>query len=198
MTQSDQIRAIVVDQAAPGRLVVRPAPLAPAAPGDLTIRVTAISLNRGEVKRALTVTETGTRPGWDFVGVVDDAGGAEGRPMVGSRVAGLLPIGAWAESIRAPATALATVPDGVTDAQAATLPLAGLTALHALRKGGCCSVARSSSTERPEGWATWPSNSLPRPARASTGTSAGKTCESPSKPGARALDQRQARGLRGR
>jgi NADPH:quinone reductase-like Zn-dependent oxidoreductase len=28
------------------------------------------------------------------------------------------------------------VPDGVTDAQAATLPVAGLTALHALRRGG--------------------------------------------------------------
>ena len=49
MTRPDEIRAIVVDRTDPGRLAVRSAPLAPAAPGELTVQVTAISLNRGEV-----------------------------------------------------------------------------------------------------------------------------------------------------
>ena len=35
-----------------------------------------------------------------------------------------------------PSHAVAALPDKVTDAQAATLPVAGLTALHALRQGG--------------------------------------------------------------
>ena len=48
----------------------------------------------------------------------------------------MLPTGAWAERIRAPSHAVAALPDAVTDAQAATLPVAGLTALHALRQGG--------------------------------------------------------------
>jgi NADPH:quinone reductase len=49
---------------------------------------------------------------------------------------GMLPTGAWAERLRAPSHAVAALPDAVTDAQAATLPVAGLTALHALRQGG--------------------------------------------------------------
>ena len=38
--------------------------------------------------------------------------------------------------IRAPSNSVAPLPDSVSDAQAATLPVAGLTALHALRQGG--------------------------------------------------------------
>jgi NADPH:quinone reductase-like Zn-dependent oxidoreductase len=48
----------------------------------------------------------------------------------------MLPTGAWAQRIRAPSHAVAELPATVTDAQAATLPVAGLTALHALRQGG--------------------------------------------------------------
>lgn len=136
MTISSDIRAIVVDETDPDRLAVRPARLAPAAPGEATIRVTAISLNRGEVKRAMTVMATGDRPGWDFAGVVEEAARQGEGPPVGTRVVGVLPSGAWAERVRAPISLLATLPDGVTDAQASTLPVAGLTALHALRKGG--------------------------------------------------------------
>jgi NADPH:quinone reductase-like Zn-dependent oxidoreductase len=135
VANSSQVRAIVVDRADPKSLAVRPAQLAPAGPGEVTIRVTAISLNRGEVKRALTVTETGVRPGWDFVGVVERQS-AQGGPEVGTRVVGLLPIGAWAERLHVPVGWIASLPDGVSDAQAAALPIAGLTSLHALRKGG--------------------------------------------------------------
>jgi NADPH2:quinone reductase len=135
MDLSDTVRAIVVDADAPGRLAVRKLHLAPAAPGEATVRVTAISLNRGEVKRALTSMEPGSRPGWDFAGVVVEAS-SQGGPPAGTRVVGLLPFGAWAERVRVPVQAIAALPDGVTDAQAATLPVAGLTALHALRKGG--------------------------------------------------------------
>jgi NADPH:quinone reductase-like Zn-dependent oxidoreductase len=38
--------------------------------------------------------------------------------------------------VRAPSHAVAALPEAVSDAQAATLPVAGLTALHALRQGG--------------------------------------------------------------
>lgn len=133
---SNRINAITVDQADPGRLAVRSVtPVAPR-PGEITVRVTAISLNRGETKRALTTMATGTCPGWDFAGAVEDTNGAPGAPAVGTRVVGALPIGAWAERVHVPLSFIAIIPQGVTDAQAATLPVAGLTALHALRKGG--------------------------------------------------------------
>jgi NADPH2:quinone reductase len=134
MTQS--IRAVVVDPSSDARLILRDVELAAAAPGDVTVRVTAISLNRGEVNRALSQSEAGARPGWDFAGVIEEPAADGSGPSVGTRVVGMLSTGAWAERLRAPSHAVAALPDGVSDAQAATLPVAGLTALHALRQGG--------------------------------------------------------------
>jgi NADPH:quinone reductase-like Zn-dependent oxidoreductase len=110
--------------------------MAPANPDEVTVRVTAISLNRGEVRRATSQSSPGDRPGWDFAGVVAERAANGSGPPVGSRVVGLLPSGAWAERVCAPSHAVAVLPEAVTDAQAATLPVAGLTALHALRQGG--------------------------------------------------------------
>ena len=133
---SNQINAITVDQAEAGKLAVRRVTPAGARPGEISVRVTAISLNRGETKRALSVMPTGTCPGWDFAGIIEQTNGVAGTPEVGTRVVGALPIGAWAERVHVPLNFIAVIPDTVTDAQAATLPVAGLTALHALRKGG--------------------------------------------------------------
>ena len=133
---STQIKAITVHQGDADRLAVREVGLRPAAFGEVTVRVTAISLNRGEVKRALTIAETGAAPGWDFAGIVERPDEAPGAPDAGTRVVGVLPAGSWAERVHAPLSSLAVIPEGVTDAQAASLPVAGLTALHALRKGG--------------------------------------------------------------
>jgi NADPH2:quinone reductase len=130
------IRAVVVDPSSDARLVLRDVALPPAAPNDVTVRVTAISLNRGEVNRALSASEAGARPGWDFAGVVETTAPDGSGPPAGTRVVGMLATGAWAERVRAPSHAVAALPDGVSDSQAATLPVAGLTALHALRQGG--------------------------------------------------------------
>src|SRR5437773_6595704 len=131
-----QIRAVVVDPAAPGKLAIRPVELRDPDRDEVAIRVTAISLNRGETRRALQVAEPGWRPGWDFAGIVERAAADGSGPAVGARVVGLLPSGAWAERVNCRSHAVATLPDGCSDAQAATLPVAGLTALHALRQGG--------------------------------------------------------------
>jgi NADPH:quinone reductase len=130
------VRAVVVDPSSEARLAIRDVALPPAAPDDVTVRVTAISLNRGEVNRALSASEAGARPGWDFSGVVEAQAADGSGPAVGTRVVGMLATGAWAERVCAPSNSVAPLPDGVSDAQAATLPVAGLTALHALRQGG--------------------------------------------------------------
>lgn len=129
----DKIRAVLVDPAVNGRLTIGEVAPPVAAPSEALVRVASISLNRGEVREALS-TEKGWRPGWDFAGTVEQAAANGSGPKVGSRVVGLLDEGAWAEVVAAPTKALAQLPDNVTFAQAATLPVAGLTALYALEK----------------------------------------------------------------
>ncbi|MFL5804323.1 MAG: zinc-binding dehydrogenase [Roseiflexaceae bacterium] len=129
------IRGIVVDPQAAGRLAVLPVELAAPAPSEALVRVAAISLNRGEL-RAVSQAAAGTRPGWDFAGIVGQAAADGSGPAAGTRVVGFLRAGAWAEVIAAPAHALAALPDTVSFAQAATLPIAGLSALYALERGG--------------------------------------------------------------
>jgi NADPH:quinone reductase-like Zn-dependent oxidoreductase len=128
-------RAVVVDPEAPGRLVIRPVPEPAPDRGEAVVRVRAISLNRGEVRRA-GMAAAGWRPGWDLAGEVERAAADGSGPRPGARVVGLLPEGAWAERVAVPSHGLAVLPDRVSLSQAATFPVAGLTALHALARGG--------------------------------------------------------------
>jgi NADPH:quinone reductase-like Zn-dependent oxidoreductase len=128
-------RAVVVDPAAPGRLVIQSVPAPIPDRGEAIVRVRAISLNRGEVRRS-GMAAGGWRPGWDLAGQVEKAAADGSGPRVGARVVGLLGEGAWAERVVVPTHALAELPEKVTYSQAATFPVAGLTALHALAKGG--------------------------------------------------------------
>jgi NADPH:quinone reductase len=127
----EQIRAVVVDPSVTGRLVLRQVPAPVSQPSEALVRVAAVSLNLGEVRRALSA-EAGWRPGWDLAGTVEKAAADGSGPAVGTRVVGFLPSGAWAEVVAVPTNALARLPDTVSMAQAATLPVAGLTALYAL------------------------------------------------------------------
>ena len=127
--------AVVVDPEAPGRLVIRPVPQPTANRDEALVRVHAISLNRGEVRRSGNAA-AGWRPGWDLAGVVERAAADGQGPAVGARVVGFLIEGAWAQRVVVPRNALAELPGKVTFSQAATFPVAGLTALHALGKGG--------------------------------------------------------------
>ncbi len=101
---------------------------------EAVIAVTAFSLNRGELRRA-EAAPGGTQIGWDLAGVVkttarDGSGPEEGRRVVGfsRRMQG------WAQYVALPTTDFAVIPDAVTDSDAATLPVAGLTALYALER----------------------------------------------------------------
>ena len=131
-----QVRAVVVDPAAPGKLAIKPVELRDPDRDEVAVRVTAISLNRGETRRAVQRAEPGWRSGWDFAGVAETAAGDGSGPRPGTRVVGILPSSAWAEWVNCRTHAVAALPDAVEDAEAATLPVAGLTALHALRQGG--------------------------------------------------------------
>ncbi|MFZ4453831.1 zinc-binding dehydrogenase [Salibacterium aidingense] len=127
------IRAVATDKI--GHLTLREFVAPQAKPWEAIVEVRAFSLNRGEITNVMTQQEQIT-PGWDFTGIViEQARNGEG-PRKGSRVVGLLPSGAWAEKVAAPVNFIAEIPDTVSYAQAATLPVAGLSALYILRKGG--------------------------------------------------------------
>jgi NADPH2:quinone reductase len=131
------MRAIIVDSLALMRLAIHEVPLPTIGSNEVMVQVKATSLNLGEVRHSRTADE-GYRPGWDVAGIVVQSSPL-GNLSVGTRVVGFVEPGAWAEYVAVPLDSLAVLPDSVSFKQAATLPGAGLTALHAVEHGGTLS-----------------------------------------------------------
>ena len=129
------MRAVVIDSKASAHLRLGEVRVPEPLPSEVLVRVSAISLNRGEVRRS-QIAEEGSRPGWDLAGTVEQAAADGTGPGEGVRVVGLLSSGAWAELVALRTNSLAELPENVSFEQAATLPVAGLTALYMLEKGG--------------------------------------------------------------
>ena len=105
------------------------------APNEALVEVRAFSLNRGEL-RSFVNNEEGWIPGQDVSGVVlRQAANGQG-PVAGTRVVALTDEFGWAERVAVMSHRMAPLPDNVSFAQAAALPVAGLTALRCLRLGG--------------------------------------------------------------
>lgn len=104
-------------------------------PGEVLIAVDAFTLNRGETF-LLEREAAGWRPGKDVAGSVLAACADGSGPAVGARVVAHVDGAGWAEKVAVPADRLAELPDIVSSVDAATLPLAGLTALRLLRVVG--------------------------------------------------------------
>jgi NADPH:quinone reductase-like Zn-dependent oxidoreductase len=129
------MRALVADHSAPSGVSLREAPDPHPERSEALVEVRATTLNRGEVRR-LPGRAEGTIPGWDIGGVVRRAAADGSGPAEGTRVVGLVNEGAWAELAAVPSDRIAELPGGVSFEAAATLPVAGLTALFALEAGG--------------------------------------------------------------
>ena len=123
------MRALVSKQSAPF-VELADVPDPTPRPDEALVDVNAFSLNRGETRR-LAQLEPGTVTGWDLAGTVRQAA-KDGGPPEGARVVGLVNPGAWAELVAVKLEHLAELPEGISFEQAATLPVAGLTALRTL------------------------------------------------------------------
>src|SRR5438270_4538320 len=93
-----------------------------AASDEVIVAVQAFSLNRGELSLLKSRPE-GWRPGQDIAGIV------------GTRIVGLVDSAGWAQRVAVSTKRLAVLPDTVSFAAAATLPVAGRTALRTVRLG---------------------------------------------------------------
>jgi len=128
------MHAVITTPDQPGRLVSREADAPDARPGHALVRVRATSINRGET-HLIPARPNGWAPGQDVAGIVERAA-PDGGPPAGTRVVGLADGGAWSELVAVPLERVAILPENVDFQQAACLPVAGLTALRALRALG--------------------------------------------------------------
>jgi NADPH:quinone reductase len=140
------MRAVVVRSfGGPEALEVVEVPIPRPGEGQVRVRVEAAAVNPVDlatragilVEAGLMVPRDTVGIGWDVAGVIDEVGPRVGGFTPGDRVIGLsdrlgVTLGTYAEFVVLEADAVAPAPRDVSAAEAATLPLNGLTAAQAL------------------------------------------------------------------
>nr|WP_093840471.1 NAD(P)-dependent alcohol dehydrogenase [Streptomyces aidingensis] len=126
------------------RLTTLPRP----GPDEVLVRVRAGSVNPYDwrhlradpalirIDKGLRRPKPGLVLGADLAGVVERTGPGVKDFRPGDEVFGEVTLGAFAEAVAVPAKTLAVKPPGLSFAQAAALPMAGVTALQGLRDAG--------------------------------------------------------------
>jgi NADPH:quinone reductase len=130
------MRALVHDPGAPQGLAFGDVPDPEPRASEVLIRVAATSLNFADVAFLPDRGVPGAVPGFDAAGVVIAAAKDGSGPPAGTRVVSFGWSGAWAEQRAVDTAELALVPGDVDLGVAAAVPVAGVTALRALRRLG--------------------------------------------------------------
>jgi NADPH:quinone reductase len=130
------MRALIHDPAAQHGLRLGDAPDPVPGPGEALVEVAATSLNFGEVAFLGNRYPAGGVPGWEASGVVLAPAGDGSGPPAGARVVTFGWSGGWAERRVVDISELAVLPSSVDHRSAAALPVAGVTALRAVRRLG--------------------------------------------------------------
>jgi NADPH2:quinone reductase len=130
------MRAVIYDPGASANLRMADVDEPVVADSEALVAVRSVALNFGEVHFISRNRQPGEVPGWDTAGVVVQAAADGSGPPVGSRVAAFHWAGGWAERRAVPTENLAVLAPDVDFGSAAALPVAGVTALQALRALG--------------------------------------------------------------
>ena len=130
------MKALVHHRAGQHMLRLDSAPAPRPGPSQALIEVVAFSFNFGEVAFRTPDLPDGTIPGWDAAGIVVAPAADGSGPAAGARVVTFGWSGAWAELRAVDTDELAVVPAGVDLGSTAALPVAGITALQAVRRLG--------------------------------------------------------------
>ncbi len=131
-------RAAICREYGPPEIVgIEQRPVAPAAPGQVGVRVSTAAVNFPDVLLVAGSYQVNVPvpfvPGSEFAGVVDEVGSADTGFAIGDRVTGTAMFGAFAQRVVVDATGLSPIPDGVDNQTAAAFGVAYRTAYHTLR-----------------------------------------------------------------
>jgi NADPH:quinone reductase-like Zn-dependent oxidoreductase len=130
------MKALVHDRVSPHMLRMADAPAPVPGPSEALVEVVSFSFNLGEVAFRIPDLPDGTIPGWDASGIVVTPAADGSGPPAGARVVTFGWSGAWAEQRAVDTAQLAVVPDKLDLGGASALPVAGVTALQAVRRLG--------------------------------------------------------------
>ena len=130
------MHALIHDPHAPQGLRIGEAADPAPGPSEALIDVRALSINFADVAFLADRYEPGAVPGFDAAGTVAAAAADGSGPPAGTRVATFGWSGGWAKRRAVDTADLAVLPDGADFGAAAALPVAGVTALRALRRLG--------------------------------------------------------------
>jgi NADPH:quinone reductase-like Zn-dependent oxidoreductase len=131
------VRQVVITRhGAPDVLQVREQPDPTPGPGEVRMRVRAAGVNFADILARMGLYPDAPKPpvvvGYEVAGYVDRVGdGVTGR-ATGDRVVAVTQFGGYSESVVVPAALTYSIPMGLSDAEAAAIPVNYLTAMVAL------------------------------------------------------------------
>jgi len=133
------VRQVVIPRhGPPDVLATRDAPDPEPRAGDIRIAVSAAGVNFADILARLGLYPDAPKPpvvvGYEVSGVVDAVGSGVTLHRVGDRVVALTRFGGYADRVVVPETLAFPMPAGLTDAEAASIPVNYLTALLALHQ----------------------------------------------------------------
>jgi NADPH2:quinone reductase len=129
------MRAVIVQRDTPAGVLIADVPTPVPSASEALVRVAAAAVNPTDLAIVAHAPD-GVVAGHEVAGTIEEPAADGSGPAPGTRVTGLVTGGGWAEVAAVPTSQLVPVPDSISTDTAATLPLAGLSALRALRALG--------------------------------------------------------------